>query len=75
MAKNNQFGHPIDSPVLLRPGVMHAETDYHGSAKHYGLTPEHPERAKKGDLGLSQIQDFDSRALSHTGLPFVLKAK
>lgn len=76
MAKNNtQVGHPIDQPVLLRDGVMHREADYHGNAKHYGLPPEHPERAKKGDLGMEDIQDFDSRPLSHTGLPFVLKGK
>lgn len=74
MAKNNtNVGHPIDQPVLLRPGVMHAESDFHGSMKHYALEPEHPERAKKGDLGMSDIPDFDSRPLSHSGMPFVLK--
>lgn len=72
MAKN---GIPTDEPIVLRPGVMHTETDWQGSAKHYALPPEHPERAKKGDLGLENIQDFDSRPLSHTGLPFVLKGK
>ncbi len=76
MAKNNtQVGHPIDEPVLLRPGVMHREADYHGSDHHYALPPEHPERADKGDLGLSDIKDFPSRSLSHDGLPFVLKGK
>ncbi len=74
MAKTNtNTGHPIDQPVLLRPGVMHRESDFHGSAKHLALEPGHPERAAKGDLGLSEIDDFPSRSLSHTGLPFVLK--
>ena len=63
-------GHPIDEPVRLRPGVTHREADFHGNAKHMAIPPEHPERAKKGDLGLSVIADFASRALSHVGLPF-----
>ena len=76
MAKNNpNIGQPVDQPILLRPGVMHRESDWHGSAKHYALSPEHPERAKKGDLGLMDIQDFPSRPLSHAGLPFVLKGR
>ena len=76
MAKNNpNIGQPVDQPILERPGVMHREDDFHGNAKHYGLPPEHPERARKGDLGLTDIQDFPSRSLSHTGLPFVLKGK
>lgn len=76
MAKNNtQVGHPVDQPVLLRPGVMHRESDCHGSGKHYALPPEHPERAKKGDIGLSDIADMPSRPLSHAGLPFVLKER
>ncbi|MEE9592238.1 MAG: hypothetical protein V3W28_01505 [Thermoplasmata archaeon] len=74
MAKNNpNIGQPVDQPIVLRPGVMHRESDYHGSGKHYALEPEHPERAEKGDLGLSTIEDFESRPLSHEGLPFVLK--
>lgn len=75
MAKNStQVGHPIDQPVLLRPGVMHRESDFHGSMKHYALEPEHPERTKKGDLGLTDIQDFESRSLTG-GFPFTLKGR
>jgi hypothetical protein len=73
MAKDSIRGHPIDSPVLLRPGVTHRETDYHGNDKHLAIPPEHPERAEKGDLGLESIPDFESRPLSHTGKPFTLK--
>lgn len=63
-------GIPVDEPVLLEPGVMHREADYHGNAKFYTLPPEDPLRANKGDLGLSVIPNFDSRALSHDGVPF-----
>ena len=74
MAKNNtQVGHPIDTPISIRPGVVYRESDYHGNAKHLALPPEHPERSEKGDFGLESIQDFESRPLSHTGKPFVLK--
>ena len=61
---------PIDEPVLLRPGVMHREADFHGNGKFYALPPEHPERADKGDLGLSNIPGLESRSLSHAGTPF-----
>lgn len=74
MAKTNtNVGHPTDQPVVLRPGVTHRESDFHGSAKHLAIPPEHPERVAKGDIGLSEIDDFPSRPLSHSGLPFVLK--
>jgi hypothetical protein len=46
---------PTDEPILIRPGVMHREDDFHGSAKHYALPPEHPERTAKGDLGFAGL--------------------
>jgi len=69
-------GHPIDEPVLLRPGVMHREADFHGAASHYALPPEHAERADKGDLGLEKIPGFDSRAsFESPGEPFASLSK
>lgn len=71
MAKSyGNAGIPTDEPVLERPGVMHREADFHGNAKYLSLPPESPERASKGDLGNSIIPDFDSKPLSHSGLPF-----
>jgi len=64
---------PIDEPVLLRPGVMHRETDAPGNAKWYALPPESKERSDKGDLGLSLILHFETAPLSHPGSPFLLK--
>lgn len=64
---------PTDTPILIRPGVMHRETDYHGNGKYYSLPPEHPERAAKGDLGNSVIPGFESKPLEHPGLPFEIK--
>lgn len=66
MAKNM----PVDEPVLLKPGVMHREADYHGNAKYYALPADAPLRLAKGDLGLENIAGFESRALEHPGLPF-----
>lgn len=52
---------------------MHREADWHGSQHHYAVPPENPDRAEKGDLGLTDIEDFPSRPLSTDGLPFTLK--
>lgn len=75
MAKANIFNAsiPHDEPIVLRPGVMHRETDAPGNGKHYALPPEDKERADKGDLSMQSIKDFEPRALSHKGLPFALK--
>lgn len=75
MAKNPITGHPTDTPILLRPGVIHKESDYHGAAKHISIPPEHPERTKKGDLSMVDIPGLESRPLTKPGLPFVLKGK
>jgi hypothetical protein len=70
MAKATYSPVPLDQPREIRPGVMHRETDWQGSGKWYALPPEAPERAAKGDLGLSTIKDFESRPLTSAGLPF-----
>lgn len=79
MARAFISGHPIDEPISasIRPGVMVREADYNGSGKHNegALPPEHPERAAKGDLGLSVIPGLEVKPLSHPGLPFELKPK
>jgi hypothetical protein len=62
-------GMPVDEPVVLRPGVMHRESDYPGNAKWYALPPEAPERAEKGDLGNSIIPGFEPRPLGVPGAP------
>lgn len=70
MARNSFYTYPLDQPIVESPGVMHKEGDCSGNAKWYALPPEDPRRAEKGDLGLSVIKDFESRPLSHPGLPF-----
>ena len=72
MAKGDYNGMPVDEPIILRPGVTHRESDYPGSMKHLALEPEHEERKKKGDLGLSNIPDFEPRPLTGPK-PFKLK--
>lgn len=61
------------TPQLIRPGVMYRETDFIGNADVIALSPEEYERARKGDLSMAVIPGFESRALSHPGLPFALK--
>jgi hypothetical protein len=61
---------PHDTPIRIRPGVMHREADFFGSGMVYTLPPEHPERTALGDLGSETIKDFEPRALTHDGLPF-----
>jgi hypothetical protein len=67
---NLPVGQPVDQPKMIRPGVMHAEADAPGNSKWYALPPEHPERAAKGDLGELVMPGFESKPLSHPGLPF-----
>lgn len=62
---------PTDEPVLIRPGVVHREADFHGSAKWLTLPPEAKERTDKGDLGFGGMAP--PRPLSHGGKPFKLK--
>ena len=46
---------PVDTPVEIRPGVMHRESDFFAAAKRYALPPEAPERTQKGDLGFAGL--------------------
>ena len=55
-------GIPVDSPRLLRDGVIYRESDHHGSAKYFALEKEHPERAAKGDLGGRIYKDMPTRS-------------
>lgn len=73
MARTIAMTYPLDKPIEVRPGVMHRETDYHGSAKWYALPPESPERSRGGDLSMTSIKDFAPRALTSAGNPFILK--
>jgi hypothetical protein len=71
MAKSTFFASaPYDTPILIRPGVMHREASMHGNGHWYSLPPEHPERRAKGDLGSQHIPDFEPRPLTHSGSPF-----
>jgi hypothetical protein len=67
---NLGVGIPTDQPITIRPGITHREVDFHGNAHHLAIPPEHPERAAKGDLGLSVISDFEPRPLSTPEPPF-----
>lgn len=73
MARTIAMTYPLDKPIEIRPGVMHREADFHGSEKWYALPPEAAERTAKGDIGLSSIKNFESRALTSAGAPFTLK--
>ncbi len=61
---------PADEPIVLRPGVMHREADFHAGARHYALPPEHPERAAKGDLGFAGLPPPDHSFESPEAAPF-----
>lgn len=75
MARSVQMTYPLDQPHTERQGFFNAEVNAPGNAKWLALPPEAADRAQKGDLGLSHIKDFDSRALTAPGLPFTLKGK
>lgn len=70
MAQSTYSPVPLDQPREIRPGVMHRETDWQGSAKWYALPANHPERTAKGDLGMDPIPGFEPRPLTTPGLPF-----
>lgn len=69
MAKTPQMTYPIDQPHLQKRGVLYNENGAPGNAHWLTLPPSDPIRAKKGDLGLEHIADFESKALTG-GLPF-----
>ena len=70
MAKNVFYSFPVDVPAIEGPGFMHREADSPGQAKWLAVGPEHPRRANKGDLPMTQIADFDPQPLSHVGAPW-----
>ena len=61
MPRGAFYTYPLDEPVILRDGVTHREADFHGSAHWLYVSPEHPERAAKGDLGMAHIKNFEPR--------------
>ena len=74
MARTVAMTYPLDKPIEIRRGVMHREADFHGNTgKWYALPPEAEDRASKGDLPMTSIKDFESRALTSPGAPFTLK--
>lgn len=64
MAKTPQMTYPLDQPHLQKPGVLYVEANAPGNGKWLSLEPSNPIRAKKGDLGLEHIKDFESRPLT-----------
>ena len=73
MAKEVAMTYPLDTPRINAQGDLAPERDAPGNAKWLAKSPEGVERAAKGDLGLSYIKNFDSRALTSPGMPFTLK--
>lgn len=63
-------GMPIDKPSISRPGVKYKESDMPGDAKWLEVPPEDPLRAKKGDLPMERIKDFDPRPNDSGKPPF-----
>lgn len=72
MAKTPQMTYPIDVPRVNAEGDFAPEKDMLQNAKWLAKSPESPQRASKGDLGLSFIKDFESRPLTTPGLPFII---
>lgn len=70
MARSVQMTYPLDQPHISRRGYINAEDDAPGNAKWLTIPASDPIRAKKGDLGLEHIRDFESRALTGP-LPWV----
>lgn len=73
MARTVAMTYPLDQPIVLRPGVKLREADWQGGGRWYALPPDAPERAAKGDLSMTNIKDFESRALTSPGAPYRLK--
>lgn len=74
MARTVAMTYPLDKPIEIRPGVMHREADFHGfTGRWYALPPEAADRARNGDLSMTTIKDFEPRALTSPGAPYLLK--
>lgn len=70
MAQSVMMTYPLDTPRTIAPGELAPERNAPGNAQWLSLPPEAPQRAAKGDLGMSVIKDFDSRPLTSPGAPF-----
>lgn len=73
MAQTMFMTYPLDQPRQIRPGVRYREADWHGSDR-YAAVPEGSEDYRRsGNLGMTNIANFESRALTSPGAPYVLK--
>jgi len=70
MARGIGYTYPLDQPAVEKQGVLYDEKQMPGDDKALMLEPEDPIRKAKGDLGLRDIKDMPSRALTHSGTPF-----
>jgi hypothetical protein len=64
---------PVDTPMVIRPGVTHREADFHGNASQLAVPPDDEERAAKGDLAQEVPElgrGLTKSGLSHAGAPF-----
>jgi len=70
MAQSVLMTYPLDTPRLDAEGNFAPERGAPGNAAWLSKSPESPQRQAKGDLGLSNIRDFESRPLTSPGAPF-----
>lgn len=70
MAQSVLMTYPLDTPRTVAPGELAPERSAPGNAQWLTLPPDAPLRTAKGDLGLANIRDFESRALTSPGAPF-----
>jgi hypothetical protein len=73
MAQTMFMSYPLDRPRVIRPGVLYREADWHGGSWPMATTPEMPDRARAGDLSMTNIKGLESRALTSPGAPYILK--
>lgn len=73
MAQTMFMTYPLDTPRTIRPGVLYREADWHGSDR-FAAVPEGSDDARRaGNLSTANIPNFESRALTTPGAPYVLK--
>lgn len=71
MARPIIFGNIPLGPATAEFGVFYPENVHPGAAVHMAVPPEHPLRARKGDLGETRIKDMDPRhSFESPGAPF-----
>jgi hypothetical protein len=70
--RNPAFSIPAEPMVDLydRPGVMYREDNVPGAASKLYMPPERILRARKGDLGMEHIPNFEPRPNSSGKSPF-----